>query len=189
MRKFWLLSIPGAALACLAAASLSAQAPATTISGGYLTPPKVIADIMDAEPLPTVSLSPDRTVMLLAHRRSMPSIAEVAAPFLGLAGARVNPKTNGARVLGGTIALTLKDVATGSERKLDAAGDGLVRRIVLARQQEDRDHAHDRLEHPAARRRRRHRRGQAAPRRRRERTGGRLLVARRFERVALPSHS
>jgi hypothetical protein len=26
-----------------------------------LTPPKIISDIMDAEPLPGVSLSPDRT--------------------------------------------------------------------------------------------------------------------------------
>ena len=121
MRKIWLLSVPGAALVCLAAASLSAQAPATS---GYLTPPKVIADIMDAEPLPTVSLSPDRTVMLLAHRRSMPTIAEVAAPFLGLAGARVNPRTNGVRVLGGTNALTLKDVATGTERKLTLPATG-----------------------------------------------------------------
>ena len=120
MRKIWLLTVPGVALACLVAASLSAQAPAS----GYLTPPKVIADIMDAEPLPTVSLSPDRTIMLLAHRRSMPTIAEVAAPFLGLAGARVNPRTNGQRVLGGTIALTLKDVATGTERKLTLPATG-----------------------------------------------------------------
>src|SRR5262245_44589150 len=115
MRKFRLLSGLGVALACLAVAAPFAQAPATT---AYLTPPKVIADIMDADPLPAVSLSPDRTVMLLSHRKSMPSIAEVAAPFLGLAGARVNPRTNGARVLGGTIALALKDVATGAERKL-----------------------------------------------------------------------
>jgi dipeptidyl aminopeptidase/acylaminoacyl peptidase len=120
MRKIWLLTVPGVALACLAAASLSAQAPAS----GYLTPPKVIADIMDSEPLPTVALSPDRTIMLLAHRRSMPTIAEVAAPFLGLAGARVNPRTNGPRVLGGTIALTLKDVATGTERKLTLPATG-----------------------------------------------------------------
>ncbi|HEY7476491.1 MAG TPA: prolyl oligopeptidase family serine peptidase [Vicinamibacterales bacterium] len=121
MRKIWLLSGLGATLVYLAVASPAAQAPATS---AYLTPPKVIADIMDAEPLPTVSLSPDRTVMLLAHRRSMPTIAEVAAPFLGLAGARVNPRTNGARVLGGTIALTFKDVATGTERKIALPAGG-----------------------------------------------------------------
>jgi len=84
----------------------------------YLTPPKAISDIMDAEPLPGVSLSPDRTVMLLSHRRSMPSIAEVSAPFYRLAGARINPRTNGPRVLIGPTRLTLKDVASGTERNL-----------------------------------------------------------------------
>jgi dipeptidyl aminopeptidase/acylaminoacyl peptidase len=123
MRKIWPLPMLGAALACLAV-SLSAQPAQSPAATGYLTPPKVIADLMDAEPLPIVSLSPDRTVMLLAHRRSMPGIAEVAAPFLGLAGARVNPRTNGTRVLGGTIALTLKDVATGTERKLALPAGG-----------------------------------------------------------------
>src|SRR5262245_29584040 len=104
----------------LAAAWSLVQSPAAQSSGasGYLAPPKVIADLMDASPLPTVSVSPDRTVLLLAHRPSMPSIADVAAPFLGLAGARVDPRTNGPRVLVGTTGLTLRDVASGIERKL-----------------------------------------------------------------------
>ncbi|MGA2261445.1 MAG: S9 family peptidase, partial [Acidobacteriota bacterium] len=93
----------------------TAQAPAPA---GYLTPPKIISDIMDAEPLPGVSLSPDRTVMLLSHRRSMPTIAEVSAPFYRLAGYRINPRTNGMRVLNGPTSLTLKDVASGAERNL-----------------------------------------------------------------------
>ncbi len=94
----------------------SAQAPGP--SSGYLTPPKVIASIMDAEPLPGVALSPDRKVMLLSHRRSMPTIAEVSAPFYRLAGARINPRINGPRVLNGPTRLTLKDVATGTEHDL-----------------------------------------------------------------------
>jgi dipeptidyl aminopeptidase/acylaminoacyl peptidase len=112
----------GLVLTALAAFSPQAQSPGP--AGGYLMPPKAMVDIMDAEPLPAVALSPDRSVMLLSHRRSMPTIAEVAAPFLGLAGARVNPRTNGFRVLGGTIALTLKDVATGAERKLALPASG-----------------------------------------------------------------
>jgi dipeptidyl aminopeptidase/acylaminoacyl peptidase len=94
-----------------------AQAPSAAPSG-YLTPPKVISDIMDAEPLPGVALAPDRKVMLLSHRRSMPTIAEVSTPFYRLAGYRINPRTNGMRVLNGTTSLTLKDVATGAERNL-----------------------------------------------------------------------
>ena len=91
---------------------------------GYLTPPKVIADIMEAPPLPGVQLSPDRSTMLLSYRTSMPTIAEVTAPWIGLAGARVNPRNNGARVMGATTALVLKNVETGTERKLAIPAGG-----------------------------------------------------------------
>ena len=57
MRKIWPLPILGAALACLAV-TLSAQPAQSPAAAGYLTPPKVIADLMDAEPLPTVVVSP-----------------------------------------------------------------------------------------------------------------------------------
>src|SRR5436189_3457941 len=66
-------------LACLALLSgtLSAQTP-------YKTPPQVIVDILDAPPLPVASLSPDRQWLLLLEQRSMPTIAELAAPMLRL---------------------------------------------------------------------------------------------------------
>jgi dipeptidyl aminopeptidase/acylaminoacyl peptidase len=105
----------------LVTAAPSAQ---TATSSGYLMPPKVVADIMDAEPLPGVLLSPDRSTLVLAHRHAMPSIADVAAPWIGLAGARINPRTNGPRLLGATYALTLKDVASGAERKLALPATG-----------------------------------------------------------------
>jgi dipeptidyl aminopeptidase/acylaminoacyl peptidase len=108
------------ALITLAIVAPSAQAP----TSGYLMPPKVVADIMDAEPLPGVAVSPDRSTLLLTHRRSMPTLAEVAAPILRLAGSRINPQTNGARVLNGVIGITLKDVATGTERKLTLPAGG-----------------------------------------------------------------
>ena len=115
MRKRILVACFGMAVVCLLRGAPSAQSPAPA---GYLTPPKVIADIMDAEPLPSVTLSPDRSVMMLQYRRSMPTIAEVSAPFYRLAGARINPRTNGPRLLGGTTRIVLKDVASGSERPL-----------------------------------------------------------------------
>jgi dipeptidyl aminopeptidase/acylaminoacyl peptidase len=115
MRKWFLLLSLGLLVLLGLRISGSAQAPAPA---GYLTPPKIISDIMDAEPLPGVTLAPDRKVMVLSHRRSMPTIAEVAAPFYRLGGARINPRTNGPRLLGSTTSLTLKDVATGTERNL-----------------------------------------------------------------------
>src|SRR5580765_7991275 len=106
MRKAVLLVGLSVAVAFLLRVAPSAQSVAT----GYLTPPKVVADIMDAEPLPAVTLSPDR--------RTMPTIAEVSAPFYRLGGSRINPRTNGARVLNGTTSVSMKDIASGTERRL-----------------------------------------------------------------------
>ena len=61
---------------------------------GYRQPPAPIAQILDAERTPIVSVSPDRTTMLLLERFEMPSIAELAAPEARLAGLRINPRTN-----------------------------------------------------------------------------------------------
>ena len=90
MRKSLLFAGVSLAAAGVLVVSPAAQSPA---SSGYQMPPKVIADLMDAEPLPTVSVSPDRTRAAPgASPRACRRLAEVAAPFLGLAGARVNPE-------------------------------------------------------------------------------------------------
>jgi dipeptidyl aminopeptidase/acylaminoacyl peptidase len=113
-----------ASVAALIALAIVAPAAQSTAPSGYLMPPKVIADIMDAEPLPGVSVSPDRTTLLLTHRRSMPTLAEVASPMLRLGGSRISPLSNGFHVLNGVIGITLKDVATGAERKLALPAQG-----------------------------------------------------------------
>ena len=186
MRKSAVLGPGCLARRLVLAVSPSAQSPA---SSGYHMPPKVIADIMDAEPLPTVSVSPDRTVLLLAHRRAMPTLAEVAAPFLGLAGARVNPRTNGPRVLGGTTALTLRDVATGTERKLTLPATGSFVADVLARRQ-----AHRASRTPPTARIRllvadvATAQVRVAARRRHQRPRRRLHLERRLHRLSVPAH-
>jgi dipeptidyl aminopeptidase/acylaminoacyl peptidase len=114
MRSRLLVAGFGIAVAFVVGVAPTAQ----SVPTGYLTPPKVIADLMDAEPLPGVTFSSDRRVMLLTHRQSMPSIAQVSAPFYRLAGSRINPRTNGPRLLAATTGLVLRDVATGAERKL-----------------------------------------------------------------------
>ena len=74
--------------------ALAAQTPAPPAASGYLLPPKVIGDILDAPPPPTAELSPARDVVALLERTSMPSIADLAQPMLRLAGVRINPRTN-----------------------------------------------------------------------------------------------
>ena len=81
----------------LSVAALVLASPGVLISQQptpYKQPPAPIADMFDAEPLPIVSLSPQRDRMLLT-RRTAPSIEEVSAPYVRLAGDRVNPRTNG----------------------------------------------------------------------------------------------
>ena len=111
------------ALAAFAGAAPRAQAPA---SSGYLTPPKAIVDILEAEPFPSVYVSPARDVIALTPRRSMPPIEDVSQPMLRLAGLRINPRTNGPH--GGTTAtgITLRTIASGAERKLAVPADARI---------------------------------------------------------------
>src|SRR5262245_56862521 len=76
--------------ALLAAASVTAGA-----QEKYRDPPEPIKSILDAEPLPSVSVSPNKQVMLLMRRPGLPSIAKVATPDLRLAGIRFEPRTSG----------------------------------------------------------------------------------------------
>jgi dipeptidyl aminopeptidase/acylaminoacyl peptidase len=93
----------------------------------YQTPPKAIVDILDAAPTPTVLISPDRTVVALLERRSMPTIGDLAEPIHRLAGARINPKTNGRQQrTGAGIGITLKPIAGGSERKVSLPANANV---------------------------------------------------------------
>ena len=82
-------------------------------------PPKVIVDILDAQPTPTVIVSPDRRTMALLDRLSMPTIAQLAEPIHRIAGTRINPKTNGRQQRTGSVfAITVKSIADGAERKI-----------------------------------------------------------------------
>jgi dipeptidyl aminopeptidase/acylaminoacyl peptidase len=92
---------------------------ALTAQTGYRRPPEPIASILEAAPLPLAVLSPDRRSMLLVERPASPSIADVAAPELRLAGDRWNPRTNGR-----------SREATATGLQLVAVGGGTPRRIA-----------------------------------------------------------
>src|SRR5947207_14778335 len=86
---------------------------------GYQRPPKAITDILDAPPTPQVSLSPTRDYLLLIDRESYPSIAEVAAPMLRLAGERIDPRTNGPHLPPRGKGLTVQKIDGGDQRRID----------------------------------------------------------------------
>jgi dipeptidyl aminopeptidase/acylaminoacyl peptidase len=77
----------------VAIAILVGSAPLHADDTVYQRPPKAVAAFVDAPPLPTANLGPDRTTLLLGTPRLFPPIAEVAEPELRLAGVRINPAT------------------------------------------------------------------------------------------------
>src|SRR5687768_11237440 len=110
-------------LALLAATTAFAQ---QDPASAYRIPPREIVEILDAEPLPAVVLSPMRDVMVLLSRRSMPSIAELAKPMLALAGSRVDPATNGPHTPPSGTGITLREVASGVERHVRVPADARI---------------------------------------------------------------
>ena len=118
-------SRPRAALALMTVTVLTAvlAAQPTPAPAGYQLPPKVIVDILDAAPTPAVVIAPTRQMVALLERTSMPSLADLAAPIHRIAGARINPRTNGRQQrTGAATGITLK-----------ALGGGMEKRVVLPR--------------------------------------------------------
>lgn len=83
------------ALAALVVLALTGGVARAAAQERYREPPPPIPRILDARPTPAVSVSPDRQWLLIMERRALPSIADLAAPELRLAGERISPITNG----------------------------------------------------------------------------------------------
>ena len=96
------------ALALCAAAAIYSE-PA------YQKPSKQILDVLNAPLPPYLFVSPSGTHALIAQVRAYPSITDLAEPFIGLAGIRVNPRTNAQRLLFYYENLKLKNLGTGAE--------------------------------------------------------------------------
>src|SRR5262245_5308885 len=111
-----------AVLIAVTSAFALAQSDAPT----YQKPPQAIVDIMDAAPLPGVAVSPLNDVIALVSRRSMPSIAELARPWLGLAGSRINPANTGPRNAPTGTGVTLRTIATGAELKIQVPANANI---------------------------------------------------------------
>ncbi|MFN4079977.1 MAG: prolyl oligopeptidase family serine peptidase [Saprospiraceae bacterium] len=109
MKKLLVIAL----FAIMSTALSVAQTPLT-----YQTPPPEIARLVDAPATPGVSVSPDRSALLLLEQPGYPPIGEVAQPELRLAGIRINPRTNGPSRSVSYNGLTLIDIADGRERKI-----------------------------------------------------------------------
>ncbi|XP_062215840.1 probable glutamyl endopeptidase, chloroplastic isoform X1 [Phragmites australis] len=77
-------------------ASAAAQEDDDLSSGavGYCLPPKEIQDIVDAPPLPVLSFSPNKDMILFLKRRALPPLSDLARPEEKLAGMRIDGHSN-----------------------------------------------------------------------------------------------
>jgi dipeptidyl aminopeptidase/acylaminoacyl peptidase len=89
----------------------------------YKQPPKEVLDVLHARPTPQASVSPARDYILLVDSMRFPPISVISEPMLRLAGLRINPNTNGARLVSYDIGLTLKRISDGAERKIALPAD------------------------------------------------------------------
>jgi dipeptidyl aminopeptidase/acylaminoacyl peptidase len=100
---------------CLACVMISLPA-MVAAQDGYRQPPEPIRSILDATPTPRVAVSPDNTQLLLLGRPSLPGIAEVAAPYIPMAGQRLNPNTNFPTRAATSTTLSIMSIASGATR-------------------------------------------------------------------------
>jgi dipeptidyl aminopeptidase/acylaminoacyl peptidase len=106
----------------LAAVLLSTATISTAAAAGYDRPPQNVLDVLHAPAPPRPALSPTRASALLVSWVDYPPIAQVAEPFLKLAGVRVEPRTRrkhdtpgGYGVAPCAQALSVVDIATHRE--------------------------------------------------------------------------
>ncbi|KAI4349739.1 hypothetical protein L6164_010299 [Bauhinia variegata] len=95
---------------------------------GYRVPPPEIRDIVDAPPVPALSLSPHRDKILFLKRRALRPLAELARPEEKLAGIRIDGNCNSRSRMsfytGIGIHQLLPDGTLGPEKEVHGFPDG-----------------------------------------------------------------
>src|SRR5262245_24795242 len=113
------------ALVCLLAVILSA--PAQT---GYQEAPKEVRDILYAPMGPTALFSPARDRALLVENDRYPPLADLAQPYLSLAGRRIDPRTHGPHQEPRLRSLSVLDLESGDTKPVALPKDGRPARVV-----------------------------------------------------------
>jgi len=85
----------------------------------YQTPPKAIADLVNAPSTPSVSFSKDGEWMMLLERADNPSIEELSQPELRIAGLRINPATSGPSRSTGVENIKIRKTKSGEEIQIN----------------------------------------------------------------------
>jgi dipeptidyl aminopeptidase/acylaminoacyl peptidase len=111
MRQFLLASI------------LSASALMQAEDFAYHQPPKEIQDVLNAPPIPQISVSPRHDYAILMRGVRYPPIADVAQPMLRLAGIRIDTDTNGMHMAPYFVSFAIKRLGDGSDVRISLPKD------------------------------------------------------------------
>ncbi len=99
----------------------------------YQTPPPEVAALVDAPSAPSLSISPDRSVILLLHSPGVSTIADLAQPEYRLAGIRINPRTNGPSRSGYSNRITLKKTSDLTENEISGLpSDPIIQNVTFS---------------------------------------------------------
>ena len=113
-----------------ALALVAAHAAAQDDALRYQTPAPELAALVDAPRTPAVSLSPDRATMALLTRPGAPPVAALAEPELGLAGTRINPRTNGPSRASGYTGVAFRAIDGGEPREVSLPEGARARQVA-----------------------------------------------------------
>jgi dipeptidyl aminopeptidase/acylaminoacyl peptidase len=100
-------------------ATILAMAGAALGQTGYQKPPEEVLKVLHAAVTPRASVGLDRGMVLFYTPVLYPSIAELAKPFVRLAGLRIDVATNGAHSAARFSNLMFKNLIDGSEVRVD----------------------------------------------------------------------
>src|SRR5579862_9806869 len=90
----------------------------------YQQPPADIRDVLNAPPTPGISVSPQHDYAILLQAVRYPPIAQVAQPFLPLAGVRVDANTNSLHMANYYVSFAIKRLPTGEDVAITLPHDG-----------------------------------------------------------------
>ncbi|MBX2822477.1 MAG: prolyl oligopeptidase family serine peptidase [Rhodothermaceae bacterium] len=99
----------------------------------YETPPETLVKLVDAPPIPAISISPDEQTVLLLKRPNVPGIEDLASPELKLAGLRFNPENFGPSRSSHYTGLSLRTIESEDERLVTGLpSNGRIRNLRWA---------------------------------------------------------
>ncbi|EPS59919.1 hypothetical protein M569_14885 [Genlisea aurea] len=99
-----------------------------SLGNGYRLPVQEIRDIVDAPPLPNLTLPPRKDKILFLKRNSLPNLADLARPEEKLAGLRIDGKSycrsRMSSYTGISVYQILEDYTLGPEREISGLPSG-----------------------------------------------------------------